>query len=231
MDYEVRGPAAEDPDQVEVLLVASRNENVESRVEVLEYAGLVPKIVDTEIYAVENAVNMMMEEEYGSSESQVIAVADVGGVSTVFNVIENDNTIYSREEAFGGNQLTEQIQQAYGLSYEEADMAKKQGGLPDNYESEVLAEFKQSMSQQISRALQFFHSSSHISNIDYLLLAGGSAAISGVSQMVEEQITVPTVVADPFSRMSTASRVSDRELRNDAPSLMICCGLALRSFD
>ena len=236
LDFEVQGPSENDPEQLDVLVAAARVENVESRQDALGFAGLEAKIVDVESFALENVVAMMMEEEYGEadmddSEGQVIAVADIGSTATVFSVLKNMTTVYAREEAFGGAQLTESIQQNFGLSYEEADLAKREGGLPENYESDVLEPFKHAISQQLSRALQFFYSSSNISSVDYLLLAGGSAAIPGLSELMESQLAVPTAMANPFSRMSVASRVPNTQLNKDAPSLMVCCGLALRSFD
>ena len=232
MDYEVLGPYENDPDKVDVLLAACRSETVENRLSVLELAGLTPKIVDVEALALENVVNMMMEEEYAEKdEAPVVAVADIGGGNTTFSVLEKERVMFSREEGFGGNQLTERIQQAFGISYQEADMAKKQGGLPDNYEADVLEPFKQELVQQINRIIQFFYSSSHISGIDRLLLSGGSAAIPELTNIIEQEAGIPTSIGNPFAHMSIASRVPTKQLMQDAPSLMLCCGLALRSFD
>jgi type IV pilus assembly protein PilM len=139
--------------------------------------------------------------------------------------------MYTRDQQFGGAQLTEEIQRRYGLSYEEAGLAKKQGGLPENYTTEVLEPFKDSVAQQISRALQFFFSSSQISNIDHLILAGGCASIDGIAGLVQAKVGVPASIANPFANMSVSSRVPAQLLANDAPALMVSCGLALRSFD
>ena len=231
MDFEVVGPTEGSEDQVDVLLAASRSENVDLRIAALEVGGLEAKVVDVEAFALENAVAMMARELFGGGEGQVIAVADVGSAATTFSVLENLKIVYSREQAFGGAQLTEDIQRRYGLSYEEAGLAKKQGGLPDNYEPEVLDPFKESMSQQISRAQQFFFSSSSITKIDHLILAGGCASIAGITGIVETAVGIPTVIANPFANMTLASRVPAQALSNDAPSLMVSCGLALRSFD
>jgi len=127
--------------------------------------------------------------------------------------------------------LTEEIQRRYGLSYEEAGLAKKQGGLPENFVPEVLEPFKDGMAQQISRAQQFFYSSSHIANIDQLILAGGCASIEGIAELVEAKIGIPTRIANPFANMSVSSRVPAQTLGNDGPALLVSCGLALRSFD
>jgi type IV pilus assembly protein PilM len=231
MDFEVLGPTEGSEDQVDVLLAASRSENVDLRIAALEVGGLQTRIVDVEAFALENAVTIMVQNLFGGGGGQIIAVADVGSAVTTFSVMDNLKIIYSREQAFGGAQLTEDIQRRYGLSYEEAVLAKKQGGLPDNYGPEVLEPFKESMAQQISRAQQFFFSSSSISHIDHLILAGGCASIEGISEIVEAAVGIPTVIANPFANMSLSSKVSAQALSNDAPSLMISCGLALRSFD
>jgi len=231
MDFEIMGPTEGSEGQVNVLLAASRSENVDLRIAALEVGGLEAKIVDVEAFALENTVAMMAGDLFSGGEDKVIAVADVGSAVTTFSVLENLKIIYSREQAFGGAQLTEDIQRRYGLSFEEAGLAKKQGGLPDNYGPEVLEPFKESMSQQISRAQQFFFSSSSIAQIDHLILAGGCASIDGISEIVEAAVGIPTIVANPFANMTLSSRIPAQALSNDAPSLMVSCGLALRSFD
>jgi type IV pilus assembly protein PilM len=231
MDFEVLGPCADNPERVDVLLAASRSENVDLRVATLEIGGLDAKVVDVEAFALENTIAMLADDQLGGGEGQIIAVADIGSSVTTFSVLENLKIIYSREQQFGGAQLTEEIQRRYGLSYEEAALAKRQGGLPDNYSPEVLEPFKDSIAQQISRAQQFFYSSSSITNIDHLVLAGGCASIEGIAELIESKIGLPTIVANPFANMSLASRVPAQILANDAPALMISCGLALRGFD
>lgn len=231
MDFEVVGTSESDSDRVDVLLAASRSDNVDVRVAALEIAGLTAKVVDVEAFALENTVNMMAEELFHGATDQIIAIADVGSFMTTFSVMDGTKIVYSREQQFGGQQLTEDIQRRYGLSYEEAGLAKRQGGLPDNYEPEVLDPFKESMAQQISRAQQFFYSSSSITNIDHMLLAGGCASINGIAELVESKVGIPTTIANPFSNMSVSGKVPAQSLANDTPALMVSCGLALRSFD
>ena len=231
LDFEVLGPTADNPDRVDVLLAASRSENVDARVGALTLGGLTAKIIDVEQFALENTISMLARRLFDTPEDEIIAVADIGSSITTFSVLEKLSIVYSREQQFGGAQLTEDIQRRYGLSYEEAGLAKKQGGLPENYVPEVLEPFKESIGQQISRAQQFFFSASQISNIDHLILAGGCASIPGIAELVQSKIGVPTIVANPFADMSVSSRVSVQALTNDAPALMVSCGLALRSFD
>ena len=127
--------------------------------------------------------------------------------------------------------MTEEIQRRYGLSLDEAGLAKKQGGLPDDYEPEVLEPFKEAVVQQVTRSLQFSFSSSQYNDVDHIVLAGGVASMTGLVDVVQEQLGTPVSVANPFADMSVASKVDALSLSNDAPALMIACGLAMRSFD
>ncbi|MCW8902067.1 MAG: pilus assembly protein PilM [Gammaproteobacteria bacterium] len=231
LDFEVIGPSENDPERIDVLLAASRSENVDIRVAAIELAGLKAKIVDVEAYAMENAFSLLIPQLPEQGIDQTIAIIDIGATMTTLNVMHDRKTIYTREQVFGGKQLTEEIQRRYGLSYEEAGMAKRQGGLPDNYIPEVLEPFKDAMTQQVSRSLQFFYGSSQYNNVDHIVLAGGSAMIPGIDEMIANKLGVHTSVANPFTNMTLASRVKAQSLSNDAPALMIAAGLAMRSFD
>jgi len=230
MDFEILGPVKEAPEVMNVRLVASRSDNVDMRVAALELAGLTAKIVDVEAFAMENAMKLVADQ-LDVSKDGIVAVVDVGATMTTLIVLRMGSTIYTREQVFGGKQLTDEIMRRYGLSYEEAGQAKRQGGLPESYEIEVLEPFKEAIVQQVSRSLQFFYGNSEYSRVDRIVLAGGCASISGVSEMIEDQLGVPTSIASPLANMSLAPKVQSQTLGADSPSLMIACGLALRSFD
>jgi len=230
IDFEVQGESPDNHDQVRVLLAACRRENVDLRVEALELAGLEPKIVDVEAYTMERAFSLIADQ-LEDQEDQVVAVIDIGATMTTLSVLLGGKTIYTREQLFGGKQLTEEIQRRYGLSTEEAGLAKKQGGLPDDYELEVLEPFKDAVVQQVTRSLQFFFSSSQYNDVDYIVLAGGVAAMDGLVGLIEEKLGTPTSVANPFANMAVSPKVNAVALANDAPAMMIATGLAMRSFD
>ena len=228
IDFEVLGPSEEDPTMNRILLAACRRENVEIRQEVLASAGLEAKVVDVEAYAMERAFELVADQL--DEQVDVVAIVDVGASMTTLSVLVEGKIIYTREQLFGGKQLTEEIQRRYGLSFEEAGLGKKQGGLPDEYEIEVLEPFKEAVVQQVIRSLQFFYSSSQYNSVEYIILAGGTASIDGLAELVKTQLNTPTLVANPFGEMSLSPKVSALNLANDAPSMMIACGLALRSF-
>jgi len=230
LDFEVLGPVKDNPEMINVLLAASRTENVDVRIAALDIGGITAKVVDVEAFAMENAFRLIADQ-LSVPKDATVAVVDIGATMTTLSVLRNQRTIYTREQVFGGKQLTDEVMRRYGLSYEEAGLAKRQGGLPESYEIEVLEPFKEAMVQQISRLLQFFFAGSEYSKVDQIVLAGGCSAIAGISDMVEEQLGVPALVANPLAGMSLSSRVSAQSIGQDAPSLMIACGLALRSFD
>ena len=231
IDFEVQGPSEDNPERVDVLLAACRKENVDVREDVMEIADLNTKVVDVEAYALERAYALIEPQLDSQGEELIVAVVDIGATMTTLSVLAEGQTVYTREQIFGGKQLTEEIQRRYGLSVEEAGLAKKQGGLPDDYEDEVLMPFREAVVQQVARALQFFFGASQYNVVDYVVLAGGTSSIQGLTEMVEEKTGTPTLVANPFANMSVGSRVNASALGNDAPSLMIACGLAMRSFD
>lgn len=214
-----------------VLMAACRKEIVDDYVAVIETAGLKAGVVDIETYAMENAYELIAHHMPGAGMEKTVAVMDIGSTATNINVMHSNNSVYTRDHTFGGRQLTEEIQRRYGLSYEEAGLAKKQGGLPDNYQTDVLRPFMEALCQEVMRALQFFYSSSTFNSVDQIILAGGCSQIPGIDELVAARVGVPAMVANPFTSMSLASRIKPQVLSNDAPSLMITCGLAMRSFD
>lgn len=230
LDYEVLGPMSGNTEMVQVLLAASRSENVEMRASALELGGLTAKVMDVEAFAIENAY-ALLAGTLNIPHDGIVAMVDIGATMTTLNILRNGRSLYSREQVFGGKQLTDEVMRRYGLSYEEAGLAKRQGGLPESYEIEVLEPFKEALVQQISRLLQFFYAGSEFNRVDQVVLAGGCASIPGVAEMVEEQLGVQTVIANPLAQMTLGSRVQAHALAQDAPALMIACGLALRSFD
>jgi type IV pilus assembly protein PilM len=231
IDFEVQGPSAKGENLVDVLLAACRKENVELRQDSLAIAGLTCKAVDVEAFALERAFGLLSDQLEKTDEGITVAIVDVGHTMTTLSVLNEGNTIYTREQLFGGKQLTEEIMRRYGMTQQEAGLAKKQGGLPDDYTSEVLEPFKEAVVQQVSRSLQFFFAASQYNDVDYIILGGGTASIPGLAQRVQEKIGTNTIIANPFANMTLSSKVNAANLTNDAPAMMIACGLALRSFE
>jgi type IV pilus assembly protein PilM len=230
MDFELQDMVPGRDDRVNVLLAACRRETIDARVDALELAGLTPKVIDVEAYAMERAYQLIIEQADITPEATV-AIVDIGATMTTLSVLHRGKTVYTREQLFGGKQLTDEIMRRYGLPLEEAGLAKKQGGLPDDYDAEVLDPFREAVIQQVARSLQFFFSSTDFSAVDCIFLAGGVSSMDGLAGIVQERLVTQTVVANPFAHMSVSSKVNAVALNSDAPAMMVACGLALRAFD
>jgi len=231
LDFQILGPAPNNADEVEVLIAASRKEKVDDRVAIAEAAGLKPRVMDVESYATQDAFQMIAPSLPANGRDQNIALVDIGAHVMHFYVLRNNQILFSRDQAFGGNQLTHEIQRAFNLSPEEAESAKKNAGLPENYDADVLQPFMETLALEITRALQFFFTSTSYSQVDQVVLTGGCALLPGLDELVAKRAGVNTIVGNPFASMSVSDRIRPRQLAADAPLLLIGCGLALRSFD
>jgi type IV pilus assembly protein PilM len=231
-DFEVLGNSEKDAESVDVLLVASRSENVEQRRAAVAAAGLKTYVVDVEAFALENACRLMTHQMPDGGIDHSVAVVDFGASNTTFSVLRNLKVVYTRDFAFGGQQLTEEIMRTYGLSMEEAGRAKKEGGLPGNYQAEVLDPFIDDMTQQVSRSLQFYLASgSGREQPDRILICGGCANIPGVADVVQSRVGISAERGDPLGQMKLSSRARAQAVQRDGTALLTACGLALRSFD
>ncbi len=232
IDFQSLGEGDSGSGNADVLLAACRKEQVESRCAATEMAGLTPTIVDIEAYALENACQFLRHQMPDKGMGKTIGVVDVGANATSLLVLHNQKTVYTRDQAFGGRQLTEEVMRQYGMSYEEAGKAKKFGNLPETYQSEILPAFIADMAQQIDRSLQFFFAaSSKHGQIDQLILAGGCAHIAGVDAQIQERLQIPTVIARPFAAMTVSAKARPSVLAKDEASMLIAAGLAFRAFD
>ena len=231
IDFQVIGPAPSNPEaEVEVLIAASRKEKIEDRVAAAEGGGLKVIVMDVETYATEAAYELVSSQLPNSGKDQTVMIVDIGAIMMHINVLHDNQSVYIREQSFGGAQWTQEIQRRFGLSLEEAEIAKRRGGLPDSYEMEVLQPFIQSLAMEVARALQFFTSSTQYNSVNHIVLAGGCASIPGVDLLVQERTQVNTITANPFHEMTLAPKIKQQQLLADAPALMIACGLALRRF-
>jgi len=231
LDFQVLGNNVANPALLDVLVVASRRENVESRVAVAEAAKLTVEVMDVEAYAVEHASRLLLNQLPDREAKPVVAVIDVGSsVTKVYVMSESQGVIYTREQDFGGRILTEEIMRRYGLDMEQAGNGKINGDLPPDYAAAVLEPFKQNMMDQVQRLLQYFYVTRPHDSINQIFLGGGCAAIPGIDEMLEEATGTPVATANPFHGMPLGRRVNQVRFENDAPATLTACGLALRGF-
>lgn len=231
LDFQVLGQSPGSPDDIEVFVAASRKEKVEDRVAVAESSGLKAVIMDVDSLAVESAFSLVGAQIQGGAKGRTIGLADIGANAMHMSVMRDGVQIYSREQAIGGARLTQDIARQFGLSPEEAESAKRSGDLPPEYERDLRRPFMDSVALEVSRALQFFFTSTQYNEVDHIVLAGGCAVMGNLAEVVSGRTQVPTTVANPFAGMTLSSRVRAKSLAADAPAMMVACGLALRRVE
>ena len=230
LDFDVIGPAANSPEDIEVMLAASRREKVEDRVAIAEASGLKASVMDIESYAARAALDRVTAQLPQAGAGQIVALFQIGAQVTHISVMLDGATVYEREQPFGGNALTQDIVRSYGMAFDEAESRKKSGELPDNYQSDLLQPFLESAALEVTRAIQFFFTSTPYTRVDQLFLAGGCALIPGLLDIIASRTKISTAVISPFKGMQLASGVRESQLRADAPAYLVACGLALRRF-
>ena len=230
LDFCVIGPSNTSVGDLDVLIAASRREKVQDIQGLAEAAGLKPVVVDVESYASRLATSRLIEGLPNKGVGTIVALFEVGALTTSMQVIRDQEVLYDRDQAFGGAQLTQLIVRQYGFTPEEAESKKRSGELPDDYESSVLKPFVESMVQEIARALQFFFTSTPHNKVDHIMLAGGSAALPGLTAAVTKQTSFPCSLVNPFEGMEIGDGVRLKKMTREAPSYLTSCGLALRRF-
>lgn len=230
LDFCVAGPSRNAPGDVDVWIAASRKEKVQDRQGLAEAAGLKPVIVDIESHAARLAADRLIKALPHGGADAVVALFEVGALTTSMQVIRNEEVLYERDQAFGGAQLTQLIVRQYGFSPEEAESKKRSGELPEDYQSAVLRPFVDSMAQEIGRALQFFFTSTPYNRVDHVMLAGGSAPLPGLTQQVIQTTGFACSTINPFEGMEIGGAVRLKKMVREAPSYLTSCGLAMRRF-
>ena len=230
-DFEVQGLSDQRPDQADVLLVACRKDRIARIEAVLEVAGLEAAVIEPRSQVLERVYDVLAPGRESRVGERVVAIADIGATSAALTVLVDGRCVFVRDQAFGGDRLTEAIQHRYSLSFQEAETAKQRGNLPGDYAATVLQPFNEQAAEQLSRSLRLFYSSSAYSDVDQVLLMGGAARTEGLPARVEQALAAPAGIADPFARLSLAATVDSSALKFAAPSLVLCCGLAMRSCE
>ncbi|MCZ2104929.1 MAG: pilus assembly protein PilM [Comamonadaceae bacterium] len=230
LDFCVTGQSKHAPGDVDVLIAASRKEKVQDRQGLAEAAGLKPVVVDVESHAARLAAGRIVELLPNKGRDAVVALFEVGSITTSMQVMRNEEMLYDRDQGFGGAQLTQHIVRQYGFSVEEAEAKKRNDDLPADYRTAVLQPFVDGMAQEIGRALQFFFTSTPYNRVDRILLAGGSAPLPGLSEAVTAGTGFTCAVVNPFDGMEFGGSVRLKKMTREAPSYLTACGLAMRRF-
>jgi type IV pilus assembly protein PilM len=228
IDFQILGSDAENPDVMEVILVAAKKDIINDYVSVIMEAGLNPVIVDVDAFALENMLAINYDLEKGES----VAIANVGASITSINILKNNVSAFTRDIFRGGNQVTEEIQRQLHADFDEAEKIKvgsKMDGVSQPVIQNVLKEASESLAIEIGNSLDFFQSAGTYEKIGKLYLSGGGSKIKDFDILLQQQIGIPVEMINPFKQIEFSEKHFDFEyMREIGPAMAVGVGLASR---
>lgn len=227
VDFSVLGASHSDT-EMEVLVAAARREKVEERQVLAEAAGLKLVAIDLEPYARARAVAFSENSQNNSGvKGPIVALFDMGSVSTALQVSQGDEVLFDRDLSFGGTLLTQLLERTYNLSPTDAERQKRSRDLPAGYEARVFSPYIANLAVEVERGLQFFHGSSN-QRVQSIVLSGGAACLPGLARAISAQTGLPCALANPFSNLKIKSDPLKKRLAREGPGYHTAIGLALR---
>jgi len=230
IDYQI---LSEDPasPQMDVLLVAVKKDKILNYTNVLSMAGKAPAIVDIDAFALQNCYEYNYEPAAGST----VALLNLGASVMNINIVKGNIPLFTRDVSVGGHQYTDSLQKELDLSFEDAERLKKGETLPsvtDEQKQQILRSVSDILTLEIQKTFDFFRATASGENIQRILVAGGTARVPGLVDLLREEFAMPVEELNPFRKvLINPGKHSDDQIREMAPRLAIAVGLALRSFD
>lgn len=226
IDFEVLGPSSINEQENDVLLVACRRSIVDDYIDLIEDSGLGLDYIDIDTYALERVYRS--QNNLNANSDQPIALFDIGSSSSHLLVLDDNRVLYSRHQNFGAAQLIKLIRKEYGVSADEAEEILHSSQPPGDFLTAAQEPFVEMLRQEISRALQFFYSSSAFSNIDSVVLSGACTSLNGLAGDLEVKMRNKVSVLNPVA--NAVVQMNRDTIASVAPALSIAYGLSLRGL-
>ena len=232
LDYQILNSAAAAPneqkDTMEVLLVAAKKEKIADYTGVIAQAGRTPVVVDVDAFALQNAY----EANYGLEPQQVVVLLNAGASAININIVNGDQSVFTRDISIGGNAYTEALQKELNLAFDQAEQAKK--GLPVEGVSAadvapVLHAMTENVLLEIQKTFDFFKATAASDRFDRIVVSGGASRVDGFTNGLRERFGTPVEAFDPFRKVAFEPQkfgVTDPD--NVMPAAAVAVGLALR---
>ena len=217
--------------QMDVLLVAAKKDKILNHTNVLAQAGKTPVVVDIDAFALQNSFEVNYEPDAG----QTVALLNVGASVMNINIIRGGVPLFTRDVSVGGNQYTDALQKELDLNFDDAERLKKGetlASVSEDQRAQILRSVSDILTLEIQKTFDFFRATASGENIQRIVMAGGTARVPGLIDLLREEFAMPVEELYPFRKIvPSPSRHSEEQIREMAPRLAIAVGLALRSFD
>jgi len=217
--------------QMHVLLVAVKKDKILNHTNVLAQAGKAPTVVDIDAFALQSC----FEVNYDPDPAQMVSLLNVGASVMNINIVRGGVPLFTRDVSVGGNQYTDALQKELDLSFEDAERLKQGesvAGVAEEQRTTILRSISDILILEIQKTFDFFRATASGENIQRIYVAGGSARVPGLVDLLKEEFAMPVEELYPFRKIViNPGRHDEEQIRDLAPRLAIAVGLALRSFD
>ena len=230
LDFYAVGPNPQRADMLDVVIAAARRDRVQNLQELVELSELQASVVDVQSYALQTATKRLVDIHLPGQDNAVVLLLKMGAGRTLMQVTVGDSIVYMRDQATGGDQLTQRIAAHYSYAPDDAEAKKVSGALAQDFESSVLAPYVATTVQVLERGMQFIYNSTPYSKVNQIFLSGGGALIPGLATAVSTALQSPCTLVNPFEGMRLAPQVRNDLRLQEAPLFIGACGLALRRF-
>ena len=228
LDYAVLDERAAEGN-MDVVLVACRKDKLEAYISCVAQAGARPAVVDVDVFALQNAYEI--NTAAGGSD-EVVALVNIGANFSNLTMLVGNKSVFWRDIAWGGNRFTDKLMEDWGVNREGAEALKQGRSAEGRSPEEVapsLAAIADAFTDELSRTIDFFRSSFKIDRLDRVLLAGGSAKVSGLTDVLGDRLRVSVDRMNPFLLIELDDRsVDPAAAREIGCAAAVAVGLALR---
>ncbi len=225
LDFEILGQAPNDPQQMQVLLVAAKKDMVMSFSDLIREAGLQPNIVDVDSFAAQNAI----EANYDLGSDEVVAILNVGSEMTNINIVQGGVPYFTKDLQVGGATFTEAVQRKYNLSQSEAAAAVRGESGPGLEVTAVIEQACEGIATALDRAQAYLRTAGEAGSITRILVCGGSALTPGLTEFLNRRFRVNAEIVNPLARIQyDPALFAGQDVMKVAPLLTVGIGLALR---
>jgi len=226
--FQILGSGTENPELMDVILVAAKKDIINDYISVIMESGLTPVVIDIDSFAIEN----MLGINYDIGKEEIVAIVNVGAGVTNINILKNNISAFTRDIFKGGNQITEEIQRQLHIDYEEAEKLKvgdKADASVQPVIQDLLKASSESLSIEIGNSLDFFQSTATYSKMSKIYLSGGGSKVRDFDVILQQQLGIPVEMANPFNKVEYNEKKFDLEyLREIGPIMGVAVGLASR---
>lgn len=231
IDYQDLGESEFSAEQRNVLLVAVKKDLVAEYIDLIHLAGLNPKIIDVDTFALQNVYEILPYE----NREKITLLVDVGASKTSLNILKANASLMMRDTVSGTNQILEEIASQFDITLDEAEQALN-GEAKDIVSQKDIQEISLKVAQlwcsEISEVVNTYQAGANDEKVEKIILSGGGVFVEGFKDFLLSELDADVSIINPFEGLVVnEKKFPDSFITKAAPQAPIAIGLALRRVD